>query len=357
MKLKTWRFLQLAALGVALGAILLWVTQPVRAEATASFRFVVMADSRCSGSSYHLKKFLSTSRGQVINKAVLNYINAEIVKLEPKPVFVIFLGDLVLFGGEKNLQDWKNTMKTITDAGIKLYVVIGNHDLYGAKDHDELKNQTTFQAVFSEMPDNGPEGYENLVYSFEYGNSFFAVLDSFYIDPVTSTKYYGKITDKQLTWLQAQIAQTRAKHKFVFSHLPVYSVVHPAKQDQSLRKLWALLDNCTFQMFFAGHEHLYSRWTIDHGVDKAWKNGVVQIIAGTVGAPIVTESMLKVAKTKAHIHLGYNFVVVDVEGDSIHEHAYGIHKTSRGDFTISNIDNYTIYNSTVAGVSSRSPAN
>ena len=46
-----------------------------------------------------------------------------------------------------------------------------------------VQQQQDFQTVFSDMPQNGPPGYESLAYSFTYGNSFFLIFDTFYLDP------------------------------------------------------------------------------------------------------------------------------------------------------------------------------
>ncbi len=75
-------------------------------------------------------------------------------------------------------------------------------------------------------------GYERLVYSFESpgGDAFFAVLDPYYLtadDPTPNLT--GTFDNTQLDWLAAQVAQTKATHKFLFTHGPYYYVTSPRR--------------------------------------------------------------------------------------------------------------------------------
>ncbi len=278
--------------------------------------------------------FMADSRGKPINITVLNEINSRILALSPKPAFVIFAGDLATVGtnddGSNNFQAFKNCMKPLTDAGIKLYVTLGNHELYkdGVYDYFFLENQRQYQQAFAYLPANGPPGYEKLVYSFESpgGDAFFAVLDPFYISPGTSQRPSkndpGFIDERQLTWLRGQIAATQATHKFLCIHVPAYPVTSTTIQP-SFIKLWSLLDKSGFDLYLCGHSHLYSRKTIDCDVDARWENGVVQLISGAAGAPPETAAIVR-NRTAWHINVGVNYYsVVDISGSKVMVNSYG----------------------------------
>jgi hypothetical protein len=86
-----------------------------------NLRFVFMADGRGD----HLD--------DLINTTVLNTINAQILALSPRPSFVVYGGDSVYrghSGGAYNFQKFKDAMQSLTEAGITLYTVMGNHELY-----------------------------------------------------------------------------------------------------------------------------------------------------------------------------------------------------------------------------------
>src|SRR3989339_1580694 len=260
-----------------------------------NLRFVFMADSR--GNS-------PVPPNPPINTDVLDAINKKILTLNPLPSFLIFGGDQAYRGcidGDYTFEAFKTAMKRLMDAGITLYTAMGNHELYvkGATDAKGfiLANQIAFQAVFVSNPKNGPPGYEHLVYSFESPghDAFFAVLDPYYLtadDPDPSLD--GTIDATQLSWLTGQLAQTKATHKFVFSHAPYYKIYSLSTGGMSYTNLWYLLDQNRVDIFFCGHTHLFSRKNIDSSITPdpqrnppvTWKSNVFQVITGTCGAEV-----------------------------------------------------------------------
>ena len=298
-----------------------------------TLRFVWLADSR------------GDSLKHPVHTEVLNPIISQIAALSPKPSFVIG-GDGSYRGYIKpsyTFQAFKDLFAPITSQGIPLYTVVGNHELY--YQHSEsgfmLGNQQQFQAVFSENPSNGPAGYEHLAYSFTSpgGNSFFAVLDSYYLthDSIPAS-LGGNIDAAQMAWLRAQVAQTTATHKFVFIHTPYYYIsndtAEPSEVNQTYTRLWAFLDSNKFDFWACGHSHLYSRRTIDSSIPPspqtvpptpAWQNNVVQLINGTCGAGPdagTIDPAIKTAWDVHNDHQTYYFSVIDISGHTVTVNSY-----------------------------------
>ncbi len=241
--------------------LILWVVAVLAASAAAEdFRFVVFGDSRGSASG-----------GPPINETQLGFMVQQIVALNPKPVLAVFGGDLALRAS--NWDRWKTLTQPLTDAGIILFLAKGNHELYDNKGKRRLVNQTAYQkfvaANYPHIPSNGPPGFDRLAYSFEYGNSLFIVLDSFYMNPDSKVDkiLYGGITWQQLVWLDGLLANTKKERRFVFSHMPAYPVDWAKPRDSSLDDLWKIMDVRRITLFFGAHEHLYDRWFIDSSVD------------------------------------------------------------------------------------------
>ena len=316
-----------------------------------TLRFVFLADSR------------GTSTSDLINTAALTAINTKILKLSPRPSFVVFGGDQAYRGysnGAYNFQAFKNAMKALTNAGIKLYTVLGNHELYvKGQDGFFLSNQKEFQNEFSDNPTNGPSGYGRLVYSFASpgGDAFFAVLDAYYLTTdILNPNLHGNVDDTQRTWLASQLAQTKATHKFLFIHPPYYSVTEAqSSQNTSYTNLWSILDNNSFDIYCCGHVHLYSRKTIDSSIAPnpqlsppvQWKNNVVQLLNGTCGAPVDT-SPLTVDRSLWHVFNGahtHYFSVVDINGSNVTVNSY-----SGGTSDYNVIDSFTINKNALPGV-------
>ena len=96
------RFKGLAALILILTALLFLVGEPQAASGPDTFRFVVYADSRGNW-----------TQGQEINTATLNYINNQIVNLNPKPDLVFFLGDMATVAYDKDLHRLMTRLETV----------------------------------------------------------------------------------------------------------------------------------------------------------------------------------------------------------------------------------------------------
>ncbi len=299
-----------------------------------TLRFVWLADSR------------GDSLKHPVNTGVLNAIISQISTLSPKPSFVIFGGDGSYRGYIKpsyTFQAFKDLFTPVTSQGIPLYAIVGNHELY--YEHSDsgfmLGNQQQFQQVFSENPSNGPAGYEHLAYSFTSpgGSSFFAVLDAYYLthDSIPAS-LGGNIDAAQMAWLRAQVAQTKATHKFVFIHTPYYYISNdtsePSVPNQTYTRLWAFLDSSKFDFYACGHSHLYSRRTIDGSVapnpqtiprTPTWQNNVVQLLNGTCGAGPDTGTIDPNIKTLWNVHNDhqtYYFSVIDISGKAVTVSSY-----------------------------------
>jgi 3',5'-cyclic AMP phosphodiesterase CpdA len=309
-----------------------------------NLRFVFMADSRGSYGT------------PIINTDVLDAINKKILTLNPLPLFVIHGGDQAYRGcidGDYTFEAFKTAMKRLTDAKITLYTTMGNHELYvkGATDDQGfvLANQIAFQAVFVSNPNNGPPGYEHLVYSFESPghDAFFAVLDPYFLTGnVAKPELDGTIDAAQLSWLTSQLAQTKATHKFVFSHAPYYYIYKLSTGGMSYTDLWHLMDQNRVDIFFCGHTHLFSRKNIDGTIlpdpplDPAvtWKSNVFQVINGTCGAEVNGGDPLR-DPTLWHVSNAadtYYFSVVDINGSSVKVTTYS---GNTGDYSILDVFN------------------
>ena len=92
--------------------------------------------------------------------------------------FILVLGDLVNGSSvqaelESQLQTWLNTMEPLYSAGIGVYPCRGNHDIGSKAAWD-----TVFSGDYA-LPDNGPDGEDNITFSFTQGNMFIVALDQY----------------------------------------------------------------------------------------------------------------------------------------------------------------------------------
>jgi hypothetical protein len=326
-----------AVLIFGLAAAILSAALPTASGHCETLRFVFMADGR------------GDALDDQINLDALETINSQILALSPRPSFVVYGGDSVYRGhsGEAfNFSQFITAMQPLTDVGIKLYMVMGNHELYDEGTSGfSLANQQEFQRVFTANPDNGPPNYERLVYSFESpgGDAFFAVGDCYYLtaddtnpglNQEGDSSLYGSFDAIQLAWLENQLANTKATHKFFFVHAPYYQIAGAqSQQNTSLTELWSILDNNRFALFCCGHEHLYSRKKITRNIAPdpqltppvKWKHNVIQLLTGTCGAPVSNDTLV-VPRRRWHVHNKdsiYYFSVVDIKDKRVKVTSYG----------------------------------
>lgn len=209
------------------------------------FSFVVLGDTRSGDDKY--RKIVS-------------------LVMERKPDFIVNTGDMIIKPGNK--EQWANFWEMSKPITVPYFLTVGNHD---AHPKVTLSEKTYKQEV--DLPGN------ELYYTFVAGNSRFIVLDSNLDDEEK------KITGEQFKWLEAVLANSTQKHKFIFLHHPLYTDLgkgHHAhdsidKYPESRDRLEALLAKYKVYAIFAGHEHYYERRTVA---------GIIHIITGGGGAPI-----------------------------------------------------------------------
>ena len=239
----------------------------------ADFRFVVMGDSRGNDDG--------------INTEVLGQIMDRIESEEVD--FIVFVGDLITGSKSahihrKRLLKWKSLMDGYR---IPVYIAIGNHEIEDEGSEDMLRS------IF-EMPENGPSRLKELVYSFDYENAHFVILDT------DIYKEFHRLGKTQLEWLEKDLTSNKKDRVFVFGHEPAYPVgshkdssldAFPSERDEA----WSIFQENGVDMYFCGHEHLYNR---------SIKQGICQVITGGAGARLCAFS--KDGRF-------YHFVIVDVK--------------------------------------------
>jgi len=221
--------------------------------------------------------------------------------------FVLAMGDLASSckGDDKCSKSWKKWKKIVYADLPKAYLVMGNHDRT-THQADDLW-QDTF-----DLPTNGPDGFEELVYSFDNGNSHFVILNSEKPD-------WHSISQEQLNWLEEDLKNDEKDNIFVFFHEPAWPVsskigesldVNASERDS----LWSILANYNVTAVFSGHEHLYSRRKIDKSVLPGVKNDIYQFIVGNTDAYRHNAPKKKITD---FYYRNKSYVVVSVNGKEV----------------------------------------
>lgn len=253
---------------------------------------------------------MSDSRGDVngVNEPVLSSLVNHLVTNQPEAKFLFFIGDMV--DGNRydaditkaQLKSWKELMAPIYNNPNMIWpyvwTTVGNHEIRRRED------ENTFRNFFKDVFMNGPEDELGSTYSFDFNNVHFVVVN-------TNRWYYGNISDttddrrdwhyiKHLDWLENDLSAARqrnVKHILVFGHempfptgghlldgLPNLGLNFVLPLDSTRLwylnqrdKFWSLLNKYEVAAYICGHEHSYSRQSVD---------GIYQIITGSSGAPL-----------------------------------------------------------------------
>lgn len=160
---------------------------------------------------------------------------------KPGPKFVLMGGDLV---NDSNSEQWQQFFFAATPVSkqIPLMTAAGNHD-----------DTPLFWKSFA-LPQNGPEGYEEKNYSFNYGNCHIVVLNSNDLSAPAGAGY-----DKIRTWLRNDLNGSDKQWKFIVFHYPPYPAA-PDGHAANLQENWVpLFEQGQVDAIFVGHQHVYMR--------------------------------------------------------------------------------------------------
>jgi Icc-related predicted phosphoesterase len=267
---------------------------------SASFSFAILGDTQLFGSPDSNSGF----RQAIKSLAEMNFD------------FVMTVGDLIQ-GCEKReecmekYEEWRNVASLVP---IKIYPVVGNHDRINEEIADEI-----WRGSFR-LPNNGPVGYEETTYSFDFNNSHFIVLNS-------EKPHPHEINTVQLEWLEKDLENTRQENTFVFFHEPAFPSNYKITQsldyyEEDRNSLWKIIDKYDVTAVFNGHEHVHTRRAIDRSLMPELKKSIYQFIVGNTDA--YERFAPKQTNNVEYRYDGQDFMVVNVEGKNIKVNLYSV---------------------------------
>lgn len=260
--------------------------------ASSHFKFGVFGDS---------EKFVSTSSNGHLQKALKKLQKA-------KAKLVIGTGDYATSceGDDACKTKFTSLKDLLASRFSKYYLTMGEQDRTDSSADD------IWQEVFS-FPDNGPDDFSENVYSFDYENSHFIILNSENPDE-------HEIDSDQLEWLEEDLNDQDEENIFVFFHEPAWPTnskigksldKNPSERDE----LWNLLAEYKVSAVFSGHEHLYARKKITVDLLPGVKNEVYQFIVGNTNAS--SRAKAPKAGMADKYYRQNSYVLVDVNGKNI----------------------------------------
>lgn len=223
----------------------------------------------------------------------------------PQAAFYVMAGDLVNWGERRD--DWDllfHNARGVYDTR-PLVAAIGNHEV--DEGHADL-----YVAQF-DLPRNGPDGIEpERVYSMEYSDALFVVLDS-NLEP-----------EPQVEWLDQTLGASEATWKFVVFHHPLYSPRPGDRGQPELKAAWTpVFEKHGVDLVLTGDDHAYMRSHPLRGdqVMESPADGPIYILSvagtkmyGQEDAPYVARRFTDIA----------TYQVIDIEGGRLEYTSYDI---------------------------------
>jgi hypothetical protein len=224
-------------------------------------------------------KFLVFGDSQSINYETWRTTLHQAYQANPEAAFFTNVGDLVDVGQDYAHWDaWFNAAQGVIDT-IPAMPLTGNHENYTPE--RSFSRPVLFTAQLK-VPVNGPESLKRQVYSFDYGDVHFIMLDS---QTGEQAQFVPEMLETQKNWLEQDLAATDKKWKIVFLHKPPYhNKVGGA--NTSIKKAFApILDKYHVDVVFAGHEHDYARTypIYDDQVVDSTDQGTIYVTTGRSG--------------------------------------------------------------------------
>ena len=210
----------LPAVLIAGGLFPLLARGPSRAEAQDTVRFLAVAD---------------TGSGDANQRAVGQQMA---LAHKRRPVDLVVLGgDNIYPSGDLSMVEstFQRPYAELLRAGVPFHAVLGNHDIRTANGVPQVAYK--------------PFGMKGRYYNLRRGPVEFFMLDT-----------NGNADwQRQISWLRAVLAQSRAPWKVVVGHHPVYSSGFYGNDPHLAAKLTALMRRHGVQLYINGHEHNYER--------------------------------------------------------------------------------------------------
>jgi hypothetical protein len=264
-------------------------------------------------------KFLVFGDSQSINYETWRTTLHQAYQANPEAAFFTNVGDLVDVGQDYAHWDaWFNAAQGVIDT-IPAMPLTGNHENYTPE--RRFSRPVLFTAQLK-VPVNGPESLKRQVYSFDYGDVHFIMLDS---QAGEQAQLVPEMLEIQKNWLEQDLAATDKKWKIVFLHKPLYHNKVGGANTSIKRAFAPILDTYHVDVVFAGHEHDYARTyplNDDQVVDSPGK-GTIYVTTGRSGTKTYNDTAASEWDSFFYNPLDEpNYLVVEMKNSILNVKAY-----------------------------------
>lgn len=271
-------------------------------DSTDDFEFLYLGDVQTKASSSMAADFDGWS--ELVKSAV---------ERNPETAFLLQGGDLVNQGSDP--EEWQAllTRGEATLSTVPFLSVPGNHEANG----DTTGKPELWSGIFN-LPKNGPDGFSEEFYSFDYGDSHILCLNSNVLSDEQLN--LGSMTaadfDRIKSWIINDLSNSDKTWKIVVLHHPAYSVVSDPVAEQVLGEWAPIFEDYNVSLVFCGHQHVYMRTKAMFDRDVSTKSGITYIMGNSGSKFYSTVDQNYAAKMLGNVST-YQRVRVSSEGIAV----------------------------------------
>lgn len=261
-------------------------------------------------------------------------------KANPDARFVINMGDLVETGQSyAHWQQWFKAAAGVIDE-ISEMPVQGNHETYNPSNRNTT--QPIYYTTQFKLSQNGPDPMKGQVYSFDYGDVHFAILDS---QEEEEGHLINNFLEIQKAWLDSDLKQTSKKWKLVFFHrTPYYNKA--TRTNENVRMAFQpIIDKYHADVVFNGHDHGLSRTYPIYGDSfvNSPDKGTIYYVTGRSGAKYYSDLSQKIWDAFFFDPQDQpNYVTVEAKGDQLTINGFKQDGTLLDTYTIDKANHKTL---------------
>lgn len=196
--------------------------------------------------------------------------------INDKPDIVLVPGDLTKDGEKQNHERFANYLNQLKMAGIKVFVIPGNHDINNPNSKSFIGNSSVA------IPTINPDEFKNIYSKFGYENAIdkdgsslsyivepinglwiFGIDACKYDNNVNNPTVAGAIKPNTLKWIENKLKEAKEKKKVVLAFMHHGAVEHFTGQTQffsdyvidNWRNVTSALADAGLKVVFTGHFH------------------------------------------------------------------------------------------------------
>ena len=224
------------------------------------------------------KEYLKTD-GKLLaeSDAIMKEVIWELLHASPKPDLVLIPGDLTKDGELVSHQSVSKYLSQLINAGIKVRVINGNHDINSQYSYAYIGSTTQkvanidaggFKTIYENC------GYSDALYTDPSSLSYVSEpLPGLWLIAIDANRYWdgipvslmvgGSIKQETMTWILARLAEAKAKGKTVFGMMH-HGILNHFTGEESMFKGFVVdrsstvsdsLMNAGLRIMFTGHFH------------------------------------------------------------------------------------------------------